>query len=439
VGLQKVILLLVCIFSIQSSFAFSRALNRHTYVQVNGTHFTRDGSAYAFVGSNLWYGMNLGSQGQAGDRARLTRDLDRLRALGVTNLRILAGTEGPATEPMRIVPALQNSPGVYDSNLLQGLDFLLSEMGKRDMTAVVVLGDFWHWSGGFAQYLNWAGAGSIPYPPPFPGGDWNTFEAFSSQFYLNPLAQSNFLNLVKTIITRTNSISAIPYSQDTTIMSWELANEPRGMGHPDELNTWIEATSKFIKSYDANHLVTTGCEGQIDSAGLDLVRNSSYPSIDYATVHIWAQNFGWYDPTQPTKTYDSAVAQMKTFLKTNVKLAEQIGKPLVLEEFGLARDNQSYDPKSATTYRDKYYDTVFNEVLTYSKAGEAVQSANFWAWAGEAVPVLPLGTPWAPGNPFLGDPPHEPQGWYSIFANDESTIEIIAKYASSLPGAVSHK
>jgi mannan endo-1,4-beta-mannosidase len=431
VGYQKVILLLAAVFSIQTSFAFSRAIPKHTFVQVSGTHFVRDGNPYAFVGSNLWYGMNLGSQGQAGDQARLVRELDRLKQMGVTNLRILAGTEGPATEPLRIIPALQNTPGIYDSNLLQGLDFLLSEMAKREMTAVVVLGDFWHWSGGFAQYLNWAGAGSIPYPPPFPGGDWNTFEAYSSQFYLNPLAQNGFLNLVKTIVTRVNSLTGMAYAQDPTIMAWELANEPRGMGHPDEFNTWIEATSKFIKSYDAAHLVTTGCEGQIDSAGLDLVRNSSYPSIDYATVHIWAQNFGWYDPTNAATTYDYAVSQMKSFLKTNVKLAESIGKPLILEEFGLARDNQSYDPTSPTTYRDKYYDTVFNEILTYSKAGEAVQSANFWAWAGEANPVLPLGKPWAAGDPFLGDPPHEPQGWYSIFAGDASTISIIAKYASS--------
>jgi mannan endo-1,4-beta-mannosidase len=56
------------------------------------------------------------------------------------------------------------SPGVYDDNLFEGLDFLLSEMAKRDMKAVVVLSNYWTWSGGFAQYLKWAGYGDIPYP-----------------------------------------------------------------------------------------------------------------------------------------------------------------------------------------------------------------------------------------------------------------------------------
>ena len=37
-------------------------------------------------------------------------------------------------------------------------------MGKRGMKAVVALNNFWEWSGGFEQYLEWAGAESTdPY------------------------------------------------------------------------------------------------------------------------------------------------------------------------------------------------------------------------------------------------------------------------------------
>jgi hypothetical protein len=33
---------------------------------------------------------------------------------------------------------------------------------------------------------------------------------------------------------------------------------------------------------------------------------------------------------------------------------------------------------------------------------------------------------------FLGDPPHEPQGWYSVFDVDESTKDLIRAHASAL-------
>lgn len=29
---------------------------------------------------------------------------------------------------------------------------------------------------------------------------------------------------------------------------------------------------------------------------------------------------------------------------------------------------------------------------------------------------------------FIGDPAHEPQGWYSVFESDASTLQLIKKY-----------
>src|SRR5579872_3664601 len=94
------------------------------FVQVSDGRFVVDGKPYHFVGANLWYGMNLGSQGPGGDRARLVRELDRLKALGVTNLRVMGLSQGPDREPWRMVPAVQSGPRRYDKDLLAGLDFL---------------------------------------------------------------------------------------------------------------------------------------------------------------------------------------------------------------------------------------------------------------------------------------------------------------------------
>ena len=124
------------------------------FVSVKGRHFDLDGKPYYFAGANLWYGMYLGSPGNTGDRARLTRELDQLAAQGVLNLRVLAVSEA-STLKRSVTPVVLQSPKQIDETLWQGLDFLLDEMAKRDMKAVLYLNNFWQWSGGMAAYVSW--------------------------------------------------------------------------------------------------------------------------------------------------------------------------------------------------------------------------------------------------------------------------------------------
>ena len=41
---------------------------------------------------------------------------------------------------------------------------------------------------------------------------------------------------------------------------------------------------------------------------------------------------------------------------------------------------------------------------------------------------LTFGLYWQPGDPFVGDPPHELQGWYSIYNTDKSTLGIVKRF-----------
>ena len=54
---------------------------------------------------------------------------------------------------------MQEEPGVYNDTILAGLDYLLMEMGKRGMVAVLYLNNAWEWSGGYGFYLYHAGGG----------------------------------------------------------------------------------------------------------------------------------------------------------------------------------------------------------------------------------------------------------------------------------------
>jgi mannan endo-1,4-beta-mannosidase len=408
------------------------------FVKVKGTEFIAGGQPYAYVGANFWQAMNLASKGPGGNREQLIRELDNLKSKGVTNIRIIAASEGPDTEPYRAIPALMKSPGQYDDALWDGLDFLLKEMGSRGMRAVMVLGNFWHWSGGFGQYLVWAGtATSIPYPPPAQNGNWDTYQKFCAQFYGTQKAVDYYQQHIKTVITRANSYTHTLYRDDPTIMAWELANEPRGMDKFDDYKKWISATADFIKGHDPNHLVTTGSEGDTaypDSSNTEYSASHSFPNIDYGTAHFWIQNWNWYDPSKPEDTnvgLEPALAKAKAYIDSHVKKAAALKKPIVFEEFGIARDANSYDPSSTVRWRDKYYEAVLSYMLTYAQKGE-LAGINFWAWSGESRPVPPYGSYWKVGDPFLGDPPHENQGWYGVYDKDTSTIGIISKYSGKI-------
>ena len=60
---------------------------------------------------------------------------------------------------------------------------------------------------------------------------------------------------------------------------------------------------------------------------------------------------------------------------------------------------------------------------------------SFFAWAGEGRPAPPaegglLG--WHEGDPFVGDPPSERQGRFSVFDSDSSTCGLLQDYAAKL-------
>ena len=431
----RVRLLLFLFFSLCIEVAPSFAQDSKGFVRVKGNHFVRNAKLYTFLGTNFWYGLNLGSKGPGGNRKRLVRELDRLASMGVKNLRIVAGSEGPDTEPFRMLPSLQSSPGKYNQEVLEGLDFLLAEMVKRDMLAVMCMNDFWNWSGGMGQYLVWAGAAdSIPYPPPQPGGDWSRYQQFTAQFYSNDKAMKLFDDHLRFIVNRRNSISGKLYKNDPSIMAWELANEPRGVNNREAFLNWIDRAAGLIKELDPNHLVTTGSEGNTSSsfAGTDMVTDHQSKHIDYATIHIWVQNWGYYDPTKADATYQPALEYALNYLKEHLEKAKVLNKPVVLEEFGISRDGNNHSASTPVTVRDKYYAALFEAVAKQIKKGNsALTGVNFWAWGGEGRPRVPEGL-WKQGDNFIGDPPHESQGWYSVFENDNSTIAVIKKYAARI-------
>ena len=117
------------------------------FVRTSGTRFTRGGQRFPVVGANMWAAAYLGADSPIGNRDRLGRELDRLTGIGVNNVRILGSSElSPLKNSVR--PTFRDQTSNYNETLLRGLDVALAEMGRRNMTAVIYLTNFWEWSGG---------------------------------------------------------------------------------------------------------------------------------------------------------------------------------------------------------------------------------------------------------------------------------------------------
>lgn len=407
------------------------------FVKVKGTHFEREGRAYYIAGANLWYGGYLGAANKPGDRARLRKELDTLKSLGINNVRVLAVSEQTAM-PSAVKPATTQAPGRYDEALLQGLDFLMAELAQRDMTAVLYLNNFWQWSGGMTQYLNWFEG--TPAIDPNVTKDYEGFIAATARFYRSAKAQEEYRRVIRSIVLRRNTVTGRRYADDAAIMSWQLANEPRpgnaraGAGDKALYVQWIAETAAYLRSLDPNHLVSSGSEGVVGSARDAQLFEAAHrsPHIDYLTYHLWPKNWGWMD------SWEGGMAKSRDYLNTHIDAAQRLGKPIVLEEFGLDRDGGAFDIRSATTRRDQFYRMVFELIATRAARGDPIAGFNFWAWGG-AGRAANQDYWWKEGNDFMGDPPQEEQGLYSVFDSDSATLALIREYSARLaavPGAM---
>ena len=278
------------------------------FITTDGTRFLNDGKPYSYIGTNLWYASVLASTGEGGNRERFCNELDMLKSIGVTNLRIVTGPDAGSDLANPAKPYLQVAPGVLNDTILQGLDFAIAELEKRDMHAVIYLNNAWDWSGGFGFYLKECGYGDSPNTNE--DGGYNRYVEYCSNFAREPKALELYYNYIKSIISRTNSITGRAYKDEPAIMAWQLCNEPRAFGKENKelFAKWISEAAALIKSLDNNHLVSTGSEGyigcEVDAELCEHIHADK--NIDYLTIHIWPVNWGWAPRSNPDSGIENA-------------------------------------------------------------------------------------------------------------------------------------
>ena len=392
------IALVLCSLTCLSAFC-ARQLSGPVWIAEDG-NILRNGKSEYFIGTNLWYAGRLAAD-KAG-RDRLSRELDALRAMGVTNLRVLA-TEGDD---------------------ISCLKYALDCMQKRGMSAVLFLNNAWEWSYGFADYLEAAGAGPQPRP---------AVEGYTA--YMNGMA--SFSTNGKAIALNHDYIRRIvsALKNHPAIFSWQICNEPRCFSNSPSVRNafvqYIHSTAALIKSIDPIHMVSTGNEGLMGCENdMNLYeRINTCDDIDYITIHIWPYNWGWVRENSVNNDIRGAIDNIGRYIDRQLETARQLGKPMIIEEFGYPRDGFNFDPSSPTSGRDSIYSYVFSRVVKSAQNDGNLAGCNFWGWGGYAVPSHEK---WQEGDDFCGDPAQEPQGLNSVFSTDTSTINVITSATRQL-------
>jgi hypothetical protein len=99
------------------------------------------------------------------------------------------------------------------------------------------------------------------------------------------------------LISRVNTVNGRKYSEDPTLMSWMIAEEivsapfnyPQGFPNVTaaEVAAWVQENAAYIKTLDANHLVslntTTGVDS-FDQLGQDWMPIVEAPALDFVEV-----------------------------------------------------------------------------------------------------------------------------------------------------------
>jgi len=403
------------------------------FAQRDGLHFEVDGHPCYYVGASYFNAMNEGSS--PATRAQLDSAFAGLKTLGVTNVRIWASSEG-AGGTGKLTPTLQPAAASYNETLFQGLDYALQSANDHDLRCVMVLTNSWDWSGGMNEYVDWS-ATTDKTKTNLNWGQADLHEgqgAYHDQFYTDANCQQTYRAFINAVVNRANTRrGGLLYKDDPTIFSWELANEPRAHAAGQTvLSNWIHQTADYIKSLDANHMVATGSEGFLNkpgstkwwenpaSTGTDFVANHLPDNIDYATVHIWPFNWGWYPESDPNidnmaQMFDRAVQFLQDHLTS---AGNDLGKPLVLEEFGLLRDGDhngdgSEPPGSPTTERDELFQRYLDVLFASAASDDSGAGANFWT--------------------YQIDPPQEAQGLNSVYdPEDVATLLVLSSAAAQM-------
>ncbi|WP_314137882.1 CIA30 family protein [uncultured Plantibacter sp.] len=266
-----------------------------SFVERDGSRLVLDGETFRFSGPNIyWLGLDENVGGVDYPTAfRIADTLDAAARMGSTVVRthMMTSTGQDGANPLAIMPAL----GQMNEEAFATIDFAIAYAGKLGIRLVLPLTDEWeYYHGGHRDF-------TTPYG------------LSSADFYTDERPIAAYQAYVDAILQRTNALTGVRYTEDPTIMAWELGNELEGMTAP-----WIDRQVAFIKERAPQQLVAAGRRFDIDPDTL------AAPGLDIVDVH-------YYPPTAARVSADAATVTAAGKVYLAGEYASTAASPALLE------------------------------------------------------------------------------------------------------------
>ncbi|MBO0870677.1 MAG: cellulase family glycosylhydrolase [Micromonosporaceae bacterium] len=301
------------------------------YVTRVGSELLLHGEPFRFAGTNNYY-LEYSSPLMVNDV------FDRAAAAGFTVLRTWGWLDIGNQDGSNSVAGKKNgvyfqywdgtAPAYNDGvDGLSKLDYVIAQAAHDGIKLVIPFTNNWSDFGGIDQYVRWAGG------------------THHDDFYTDPRIQGWYQAWIAHVLNHVNTITGLAYKDDPTIMTWELANEPRCKGsglYPPSptcstgtLVSWADTMSRYIKTIDPHHLVSVGDEGfyatdpggsdwtTSGGEGVDTLAFTALPAVDVMSFHLYPDSWG--------KTADWGT----DWIRSHVQDARRLHKAVMLGEFGL--------------------------------------------------------------------------------------------------------
>ena len=304
--------------------------------------FIKKNGASLLLGKNIFLPKGVNSYDLAyKSTQQIDNALKNLSELGVNTVRFWLFGDGNED-------GFQPQVGVMNEDRFENADYLIAQATKYNIRLIPVLLNNWTDYGGEQQYLKWIGVGP------------NNQEAF----YTNPKAMQLFENYINHVLSRKNTVNGLAYSEDPTIMAWEIINEPRFSADNDSqvFVQWFSEITNYIKQQDSNHLITVETDTNFVNQNRQLeVRNlCGALLVDICSAHIYLNIEG--------RDVYADKNEVESNLQQYIKVTNEDDKPFILGEIGVSKATLPFNEKPLG---------VLNDILSSSKGVGAL----IWNWS----------------------------------------------------------
>ncbi|MDM8526398.1 SBBP repeat-containing protein [Desulfococcaceae bacterium HSG8] len=333
------------------------------FITRNGSDFQHGGQPYRFAGNHrhdLFYKPHF----------IIDDVMETMQRNSLTVLRTWGFGDGIPTTGTGEASSFQPESGLYYEPVFVNLDYVIRSAGEHGIRLLLPLVNYGSDFGGMAQYLEWCGVN--------PGN--------LHEFYTDSCVKAAYKKYISAVINRVNTLTGITYKDDPTIFAWELTNAPRcenaeNCGNGELFHAWVTEMSAYIRSLDSNHLIGIGDEGFLNEDGntdpfynghygVNWEQNLSIETVDFGTVHVlpdlWDKDTDW----------------ASAWITDHVEIGEKIGKPVIIEAFGVRTDRDAVYTQWVSLFEDSGSDGDMVRMLAGKIRDESDSSADddfaFW-------------------------------------------------------------